>query len=160
MGMDIFGKDPDSEEGKYFRNNVWWWRPLADYVCSVAPDTTAKCEHWHSNDGDGLDDVDSRALAELLEGEIASGRTEAFALFYKSELEQLPKEPCRICAGTGTRPPVPATGAGDPEKDGIKCNACEGSGFVEPWAASYPFDVDNVKQFAVFLKHCGGFEIC
>ena len=32
MGFDVYGKDPDpgSGSGEYFRNNVWWWRPLRD----------------------------------------------------------------------------------------------------------------------------------
>jgi hypothetical protein len=29
MGMDVYGKEPKSDKGEYFRNNVWWWRPLA-----------------------------------------------------------------------------------------------------------------------------------
>ena len=49
--------------GAYFRNNVWWWRPLAEYVQLVLPIICKKCDHWHSNDGDGLDDQDSGALA-------------------------------------------------------------------------------------------------
>jgi hypothetical protein len=32
MGMDVYG-----ESGNYFRNNVWWWRPLANYCQAIAP---------------------------------------------------------------------------------------------------------------------------
>jgi hypothetical protein len=35
MGMDVYGKAPTVEEGKYFRNNLWWWRPLWTYVEEV-----------------------------------------------------------------------------------------------------------------------------
>ena len=35
MGMDVYGIAPTSERGEYFRNNVWWWRPLWDYCCEV-----------------------------------------------------------------------------------------------------------------------------
>lgn len=28
MGFDIYGQAPKSPSGRYFRNNVWWWRPL------------------------------------------------------------------------------------------------------------------------------------
>ena len=34
MGMDVYGENPKNEKGEYFRNNVWWWRPLGDFVCS------------------------------------------------------------------------------------------------------------------------------
>lgn len=32
MGMDLYGKKPLNPVGEYFRNNVWWWRPLAVFV--------------------------------------------------------------------------------------------------------------------------------
>jgi hypothetical protein len=38
MGMDVYGKDAVSEKGEYFRNNVWYWRPLWNYCIEVAPD--------------------------------------------------------------------------------------------------------------------------
>ena len=28
------------------------------------------------------------------------------------------------------------------------------------WAASYPFDISNVQEFATFCSESGGFEIC
>ena len=28
MGMDIYGRKPTSEAGKYFRANIWSWRPI------------------------------------------------------------------------------------------------------------------------------------
>ena len=38
MGMDVYGKKPKGEKGDYFRNNVWWWRPLWQYCASSAPE--------------------------------------------------------------------------------------------------------------------------
>jgi hypothetical protein len=81
MGMDVYGKQPSSEIGEYFRNNVWWWRPLADYCLEVAPVAlTSKCQHWHTNDGAGLNGQDARALAAILRAEVASGRTASYAM--------------------------------------------------------------------------------
>jgi hypothetical protein len=37
MGMDVYGKKPTTEEGKYFRNNIWFWGMLAEYIYEVAP---------------------------------------------------------------------------------------------------------------------------
>ena len=31
--------------GVYFRNNVWWWRPLWDYVCNNVDELTE--EDWN-----------------------------------------------------------------------------------------------------------------
>ena len=74
MGMDICGRNPTGERGQYFCNNVWWWRPLADYCIKVAPDICAACRYWHSNDGDGLDATEAVILAEALRKEMDAGR--------------------------------------------------------------------------------------
>ena len=29
-------------KGVYFRNNVWWWRPLWNYVCEVCEDVMSQ----------------------------------------------------------------------------------------------------------------------
>jgi hypothetical protein len=159
MGMDVCGKQPTTEHGEYFCNNVWWWRPLAEYMFEIAPEIAANCRHWHSNDGDGLNGHDSLRLAELLQKEIDSGRTAAYAKCRESELEMAPDERCFLCEGTGTRKPVPECGAGDPTKGGIPCNGCAGHGYTRAWATKYHFSVENVREFVTFLRGCGGFEI-
>ena len=56
MGMDIYGRKPEHENGEYFRRNIWGWRPL-HYISPVAIDKYAlKCDTqgWGSNDGMGL----------------------------------------------------------------------------------------------------------
>jgi hypothetical protein len=39
------------------------------------------------------------------------------------------------------------------------CNACDGVGTRENWALSYPFTVENVREWCDFLEDCGGFAI-
>jgi len=160
MGMDVFGKQPTSKSGEYFRNNAWWWRPLADYACEVAPEITARCTYWQSNDGDGLDAQGAVALADKLQAEIDAGRCADYARKRTSAIEMMPDEPCWLCDGTGTRAPPPNCGAGDPKNGGIQCNSCLGRGFIRPNAASYPFSVENVGKFVAFLRASGGFKIC
>jgi hypothetical protein len=159
MGMDIYGKNPTSPEGEYFRNNCWYWQPLASYACEIAPAITANCRYWQSNDGDGLDGALSLALANTLQLEIDAGRTAAYEKRYRSEQKMAPNEPCYICAGTGTRNPVPECGAGD-IVTGLECNGCGGSGYIRPSWADDRFSEDNVKSFVAFLRTCGGFTIC
>ena len=36
--MDVCGIKPSREEGRYFRNTVWYWSPLWEYVYKVCPD--------------------------------------------------------------------------------------------------------------------------
>jgi hypothetical protein len=159
MGVDIFGRAPTSQVGKLFNYNYDWWRPLADYCCSVAPDITNKCKYWQSND-DGLDRKDALALAKRLEAEIMSGRTAMFAKRYGSVQETMPNVPCGYCAATGTREPAAVLGAGNPVRGSVKCTVCDGTGYVRPDCADYSFFVERVKEFVAFLKACGGFNIC
>jgi len=140
--MDVFGKQPTDPKGEYFRNNVWWWHPLWDYCLRVAPSLAGKVKYGHENSGDGLDASDALALAEVLDREIKSGRTAAYALAYERELEALPDEP------------PPRVGPGDQP-----CNGCHGKGVVRPWVTHYAFSVENVEEW-VELRYCGGFEIC
>lgn len=155
MGMDVYGKNPASSIGEYFRNNVWWWRPLWDYCEHVAPELTNKVEHAGSNDGDGLGTRDSKKLAKILRLNIESGNTKKYEEDYKSKMAALPKEDCDICGATGKRATPPNIGPGD-----MSCNGCDGKGQRESWSASYPFSAQNVEEFAAFLAECGGFQIC
>ena len=155
MGMDVFGKAPSAEEGEYFRANIWWWRPLAAYCCFVAPGITGNCTYWQSNDGDGLEGADSVRLADVLDELIGNGSCAAYIAERKRHLDSLPLEPCQICDGTGLRKAVPETGAGD-----RPCNGCDSTGRTKSFDCHYPMDVETVREFAIFLRHCGGFRIC
>lgn len=165
MGMDVFGKNPSAEVGKYFRNNVWWWRPLADYVINIYPSIAAGCTEWHSNSGDGLDAASSLALADALDADLASGVVDAYAVAYARDVEQLPRETCNLCQGTGLRVDEIGRRHGydaprDPETGRGGCNGCTGEGTRAHWAASYPFCTENVREFAAFVRASGGFQIC
>ena len=148
MGMDVIGMNPTSDAGREFRHTCDGWHPLAEYVCEVAPEITSRCTYWHSNDYDGLSEDDARGLAELLQREIDSGRTEAYVLLRQSEPKLMPNERCEICNGTG-----------DPDKNGILCSECNGKGYHCPSATEYVLRTRNVQRFAAFLRACGGFEI-
>lgn len=172
MGMDVFGKAPTNEKGKYFRNNVWYWRPLADLCQALAPDICAPCEHWQSNDGDGLDASGAEALGTVLRKRLADGTIASLLAERDKLLAELPDEPCELCSGTGIRSDDIGRKDGQPDKIitappdhprlGQKgwCNACDGRGTRRPFATNYPCDVENVTEFADFLEACGGFEIC
>jgi hypothetical protein len=73
MGMDVYGNKPKNKCGKYFGISARSWCPLATYACEVAPEITAKCKLWYSNDFDGLNGEDSILLADVLQKEIDNG---------------------------------------------------------------------------------------
>ena len=151
MGMDVIGRAPTSERGKDFNNNNSWWHPLASYCNEGAPEIASGCRLWHTNDGDGLDAAASRALAEAIEAEIESGRCADIERQAEAAREAAPKETCPICHGKGVvwrtrRQPI------------VIMPVCDGCGFHRP-SFSTPFSVENVRNFAAFLRDCGGFEI-
>ena len=155
MGMDVYGRKPKSETGRYFRNNVWWWRPLWIYCEDVAPDLIPKDNGGHSNDGWGLNCSRSLQLAKRLTDLLESGEVKKHEIDYMKMIESIPKENCEICEGTGKRQPPPKRGAGE-----MECNGCGGTGKRESYQSCYPFSEDNVKEFRDFLLDCGGFKIC
>lgn len=159
MGMDVSGRNPTTEAGSYFRNNVWWWHPLADYIAIVAPQLAAKCKYWHSNDGDGLGKRDSLALAVLLRDQVSSGRCKVYAEEYAAKLAALPRQTCEQCNGTGTRPGGLEQFGAEWVKSCNGCNGCKGTGTKEHWDSHYPFSVENVEEFSTFLEGSGGFRI-
>jgi hypothetical protein len=81
MGMDVYGNS-----GNYFRNNIFYWHPLATYIQKIAPEIARNNPEWHSNHRTGLDAADSVRLANKLQEEIDSGRCQQYAA-------QLPLEP-------------------------------------------------------------------
>ena len=171
MGMDVIGVEPTSQTGEYFRNNVWWWRPLWDYCCEVS-DEARSVEYGQSNDGDGLDSDGAIALGKILLEEIESGATKEYEQYYYKSLSELPMQECSLCNSTGIRTDEIGIQYGMPDKElspeqqivlgrthGL-CNGCDGVGQKPNFSTNYPFSVENVQEFANFLLECGGFSIC
>lgn len=171
MGMDVYGKNPKSERGAYFRNNVWWWHPLAEFIEENYPEIAEKCEDWHSNSGYGLGSRDSVTLAKAIIADIERGMVDEWQDRYRKKLAELPRTDCALCGATGIRTDDKGLRLGYHDKalsetEAIVlgratgwCNGCEGVGTTAHWACNYPFSVDNVQEFAEFLLECGGFRI-
>ncbi len=151
MGMDVFGEEPLNSKGEYFRNNVWFWRPLWNYCLDFHPDPASKVKDGHTNSGDGLNSEDSIKLGNLLKKDLLLGKIKSFEDKYTQRIESLPLEKCTICDGTGVRNDSFVQGT---------CNACSGKCEVKSFESHYPFVESNVEEFAEFLVNCGGFRIC
>jgi len=139
--------------GDYFRANIWYWRPLWDYVCHVCDDilTEEDMEKGTYNDGHEIDndkalDISIRLKTLHKDGDILKHQIEREAY-----LKGLDKVECTICKGTGQR---------DDEYVKGDCNSCNGKGKVENFSTNYPFDADSVLEFANFCEQSGGFSIC
>lgn len=167
MGMDVHGR----KNNAYFRRSVWSWHPLADMVCNLAPDLTSACKRWHTNDGDGLEEPLSLALAARLRAALNDGTVSSFVARRDEKLAAMPSETCDICDGTGVRTDDIGRKArqhlrvidqpGHPRHGETGwCNACDGRGHSRPNATWYRLSVDDVREFTDFLEQCGGFSIC
>ena len=172
MGMDVYGKNASADVGEYFRNNVWWWRPLWQFCDIAAPSICSQVKNAQTNDGDGLDAEDATELAVILEGLIESGAVEEYEILRNEELARLPRHECKYCGGTGVRRDRVGVDMGMPTqalepaiaiitgRTHGTCNACRGEGMIDDIETSYAFSVENVADFAIFLRHSGGFSIC
>ena len=67
--------------GVYFRNNVWWWRPLWNYVCTICDDILDEEDHdnGHSNSGHQINEKKAIAIAERINLFIENGDAEDYA---------------------------------------------------------------------------------
>ena len=153
MGFDVMGVNPVNETGEYFRNNVWYWRPLWDYIVHHCSDilTDEDITAGSFNDGHLIDESKALAIAARLKKLLDSGETDTYSIEYKIGLESMPEEECVICGGTGVRDDAIISG---------ECNGCKGKGTRPAFSTNYPFDIQNVRNFMEFCGTSGGFEIC
>jgi hypothetical protein len=133
--MNIYGTNPDSEDGEYFRANTWAWRPILELMhqlCSdlldkkilqamgvnggAGPYNTAICQEmatrfelWINDNVDGYtverDGTDIRSHLELLTG---------------AKLTETPEEQTQ---------------------------------------SPYKVQHEHLKRWIEFLRHCGGFQV-
>ena len=76
MGMDVYGRAPNSKQGEYFRNTVWYWHPLAILCKKLVPEIAQRCEAWHYNLGYGLDRDCAQRLGTKLNELLNDGTVE------------------------------------------------------------------------------------
>ncbi len=125
--------------GTYFRNNVWWWRPLWNYVCGSCEDILDEDDvnggGW--NDGHHITEEKASAIAKRLFELIDEGDTKGYEDYHKKQADESNANNKRYLTNGGKK---------------------YGDGW--DWNDSYPFNVDNVREFAKFCSESGGFEIC
>ena len=150
MGYDLCGRKFTSKAGEYFRNNIWWWHQLANYVASV---TGLNDEMWHDNSGHWVKKKEADLIWKTLNNLHKKGEIHKYARKYKAQDKKAPKEvDCNWCNATGV----------DIDGSGIKkeCTWCHGTKKIANYDKGRPFTVTNVMQFAKFCKDSGGFNIC
>ena len=165
MGFDLSGLNPKNETGEYFRNNVWWWRPLAQYVLDETKVILeGDQEKWHYNDCYEVSKEDAEQIAKQLDHLMKKGHTKSFEdkwETYRKKLEkhnekvekELEKHVKKVQKKLNNSNLVPKD---SPEEDKKIWNKIYEKRKSD---ASYPFSVENVKEFSEFCKNSGGFTI-
>lgn len=149
MGYDLYSR----KNKAYFRNNIWWWHDLWDFVCM-------SCEEFlnendviggHSNSGHYISKVKAQKIYERLSELLKSGKVAQVEDLVKKHNEGL-RTPCIECEGTGYQPPA--------ELKDRPCTKCNGTGKIvnNPFAEK-AFTEENVKEFANFCEESKGFVI-
>lgn len=156
-----------TNKGYYFRNNVWWWRPLADYILQITDNMFSDDEkaEWHNNGGFKVSKEQALIIADLLEESVESGVAKGVEEKYTKEMkkaeetnkliqEKLDELKKIVIDKTGKKDIVPIN---YPEPFNSQWNDINK---MTDWKAHYPFKEDNVKEFIIFCRESGGFEIC
>tara|TARA_Y100000114_G_scaffold126774_1_gene123264 strand:+ start:48 stop:641 length:594 start_codon:yes stop_codon:yes gene_type:complete len=157
----------DANPGYYFRNNVWWWRPLAELIHDKCGDLLSERqkEGLHNNSGTEFDDDTALAIANRLSSLIKDGYVSELEESIKAnakiaskhnkkieqKLQDLKKEVEKIRPGENLAPgqyPFPYN------------NHWQEIYAQKSWDDSYPFAKANVEEFINFARHSGGFQIC
>tara|TARA_R100000697_G_scaffold43342_1_gene56464 strand:- start:166 stop:759 length:594 start_codon:yes stop_codon:yes gene_type:complete len=152
--------------GHYFRNNVWWWRPLANYVLQLMGNEFTEDEQksWHHNDGYEVSEEQARKIADRLEQELKTNRVKTVESFYKEKMKRASAKNKVLEKKRNELEKIVW------DKTGQKLAPVK---YPEPfkqqwediqnqydWEASYPFSEENVIEFMRFCRESGGFQIC
>ena len=75
MGFDLYSLgNHKTDKGEYFRNNVWWWRRLADFVVEKTGVIDEQDrEHWQTNSGHEVSEEKAMQIAKQLKALIKDG---------------------------------------------------------------------------------------
>jgi len=154
-----------SQSGTYFRNNVWWWRPLADYVLThtkVIPENEQ--EHWGYNDCYEVSQENAEMISQQLDHLIKSGHCKAYEdQFEKNRKiierhnDKIEKQLDKFCKEVEKKLGKSNLAPNEfPTEDKKKWDKIYDK---KNFNGNYPFSVDNVKEFSDFCKNSGGFTI-
>jgi|TARA_Y100000052_G_C2909901_1_gene61861 hypothetical protein len=167
MGFDLYSLgNHKNENGEYFRNNVWGWRRLAEFVC----DKTGVIEEndkpeWQSNGGHVVSEETAFQIAKQLKALIKDGTVSKVIIEVEKEIEKADEnnkfvQRChdmlakKVEAETGKSNLAPA----DYPKDDHDTWEWIQSNY--DYRSSYPFTMENVEEFIKFCENSRGFRIC
>ena len=157
----------DDNPGSYFRNNVWWWRPLAELIIDKCSDliTHEQARDLHNNSGRQFGKGTSIAIANRLQSLIDNGyvddleksikanseKAEAHNKKIEAKLKALAKKVKELRPNENLAPKDYTYPYNEHWKE---------ISSQKNWDSSYPFNKENVIEFIKFSRASGGFEVC
>ena len=160
---DQYQKD---NPGEYFRNNVWFWRPLWVFVCNDCADILNEDDMMggESNSGYEISEHKAELIGRRLSALLADGTVDevdrisaldrAKAKAHNDEIKEQQNEIRDKVHKEHGKDVAPAN---YPEPYYTEWHNLQKQ---EQWSAHYPFDKENIEDFAKFCLESGGFEIC
>lgn len=158
-------KFEETNKGVYFRNNVWWWRPLANFIFEET-----KCveenekDNWHFNDGHLVNEETANMIAQQLKYLIKSGRVDEYCVYHSKKVKEAKKhnKKLEVLFNDLKKKVIKKTGINNiaprdypKEEKEMWDNIYSQRQPVE----NYPFSKKNVEEFIEFAENSGGFRI-
>ena len=152
------------QKGTYFRNNVWWWRPLAHYVLEYTKVISQNDkEKWYYNDCHEITKQEALQIAKQLRHLINSGHTKKFSRDWEARRKKIEKHNDKVekkleehCQDVFKKLGKTIAPRDFPKKDYDKWQRIYNEKNSD---GSYPFSIKNVEEFAEFCEYSGGFSI-
>ena len=163
---EIKDKYQKDNPGEYFRNNVWFWRPLWVFVCNNCQDILDENDMMggESNSGYEISEHKAELIGRRLSALLADGTVDevhklsalnvAEAKAHNEIIEEELEDIKKACQKEHGKDLVPAK---YPEPYNTQWNETYAK---KDWASRYPFDRENIEDFAKFCLESGGFSIC
>ena len=161
MGFDLYGQEPKNKFGEYFRQNVWGWRPIWEYVCTHHADSLDQktLEMGNYNEGHIVSKQQATTLANKIHVDLQDGTVSDFVKMVEDSVKKakehnkfIDKQMNDLLAKHNVKAACDLEPKHKEEWDKIYAE--------HDWADSYPFAVDNLESFIKFCRESGGFEIC
>tara|TARA_A100001391_G_scaffold153257_1_gene111031 strand:+ start:224 stop:727 length:504 start_codon:yes stop_codon:yes gene_type:complete len=167
MGFDLYSLgNHKNENGEYFRNSVWGWRRLADFVCQKTGCVLEEDkQHWQHNNGHEVDEENAMQIAKQLKALIKDGTVSKVIKEVEEETEKAEKNNKfvnilhemlreKVEKETGKKGLAPRD---YPKEDHDTWDWIQDK---YSYGSSYPFTMENVEEFIKFCEDSRGFRIC
>lgn len=156
----------DQNPGVYFRNNVWWWRPLADFIIDNSEWLTQEQKsRLHDNSGFEFSHHEAVTIADTLQKKLDDGTAQTKEDTIRKEMKEAEEWNDKLDKQMEALGKIAIKETGDAKlvpRDYPKHIKDKWDKLLDQQdrRASYPFSVKNIKEFIRFLRESGGFQVC